>query len=251
MLLEVIATCIEDAVTAEQGGADRIELITAIGEGGLTPGIGMVKQVVRSIRIPVHVMVRPHSRSFVYSQPDQEVMAEEIKAIRQAGAAGIVIGALTPAGRIDRAALERWLPLAEGMNVTFHRAFDELADLTGGLAELKAYPQINRVLTSGGVMPAPQAIPVIADLVRLSRQPDASLAQESPAGSGQEGQTQTRQERPVILAGHGLTIEGIADFVQAAGVAEVHFGTSVRRDGDGLKEIDPERLRKLVKRLKG
>ncbi|ANS76863.1 copper homeostasis protein [Paenibacillus yonginensis] len=228
MQLEVIATCIEDAVTAEQGGADRIELITAIGEGGLTPGIGMVKRVVQTVRIPVHVMVRPHSRSFVYSQPDQEVMAEEIKAIRQAGAAGIVIGALTPAGRIDQAALERWLPLAEGMNVTFHRAFDELADLNGGLAVLKVYPQVNRVLTSGGIKPAPQAVPAIAELVRLS---------------GQEG--------PVILAGHGLTIEGISDFIQAAGVDEVHFGTAVRRDGDGLKEIDPERLRELVNRLKG
>ncbi|WP_138495008.1 copper homeostasis protein CutC [Paenibacillus pinistramenti] len=232
MLLEIIAACVEDAIIAEQNGADRIELITAITEGGLTPGIGMVRQAVRTVRIPVHVMVRPHSRSFVYDEADQAVMAEEIRAIKDAGAAGIVIGALTSDGQIDQAALERWLPLTEGMNVTFHRAFDELSNLLEGLEVLQQYPQVNRILTSGGPKPAPQAVPVLRELVRRTEQAKRS------------GRNLT------ILAGHGLTAQGIGDFVRETGVEEVHFGTAVRCGGDGLKPIDPVRLSELAGRLR-
>ena len=102
MLLEIIATCVDDAITAEQNGADRLELITAITEGGLTPGIGLVEEVVKAVQIPVHVMVRPHSRSFVYNEHDIATMIAEVKAIRKAGAAGVVIGMLTRKERLTR-----------------------------------------------------------------------------------------------------------------------------------------------------
>ena len=122
MLLEIIATCVDDAITAEQNGADRLELITAITEGGLTPGIGLVEEVVKAVRIPVHVMVRPHSRSFVYNASDIATMVAEVKAIRKAGAAGVVLGMLTPEGKIDEAALAQMLEWTGDMQVTFHRA---------------------------------------------------------------------------------------------------------------------------------
>ncbi|GIP22874.1 copper homeostasis protein CutC [Paenibacillus sp. J22TS3] len=226
MKLEVIATCIGDALVAEENGADRLELITAVTEGGLTPGIGLVRQVVRSVGIPVHVMVRPHSRSFVYSAMDLETMRAEVEAIAAAGAAGIVVGAVTEEGLVDEQALEALLPLTEGMQVTFHRAFDELEDQLVGLQTLNQYPQITRILTSGGLKPAPAAIPQIRALVEAS-----------------EG-TSLR-----ILAGNGLTPETVCSFIEQTRVPEVHFGSAVRYGRSGLAPIDPVQLRTLADSL--
>jgi len=228
MILEVIATCVDDALTAEAAGADRLELITAFTEGGLTPGIGLVEQTVKTVGIPVFVMVRPHSRSFVYSAHDIGTMQAEIRAIAAAGAAGVVLGALTPDGRVDEAALEALLPWADGLEVTFHRAFDELEDRLAGLRTLARYPQITRVLTSAGAGSAMDA----ASALR-------ALAEES-----------ARLQGPNILAGGGLKPQGIREFVAASGVEEVHFGTAVRRGRDALSPIDPAVLRALADTLK-
>jgi len=226
MILEVIATCVEDALTVEASGADRIELITAVTEGGLTPGIGMVEQVSRAVKIPVHVMIRPHSRTFVYSQLDLDTMAAEIRAVAATGAAGIVVGALTADGKIDESVLSDLLAVAGGLQVTFHRAFDELSDQLAGLQTLIQYPQVTRVLTSGGLKPAPQAIGEIRALVDAAK------------GSGLR-----------ILAGHGLKPEGIHSFVQQTGVEEVHFGSAVRIGQNSLAPIDPDQLRSLAHTL--
>lgn len=226
MILEVIATCVDDALTAEANGADRLELITAITEGGLTPGIGLIEQVVKAVNIPVFVMVRPHSRSFSYSKHDILTMAAETRAIAESGAAGIVIGALTPEGRIDESALETLLPLTNGLQVTFHRAFDELEDQIAGLRTLGVYPQITRVLTSAGRGPAPEAIPAMRKLV-----------EEAQGGSVK------------ILAGSGLKPQGITTFIEQTGVTEVHFGSAVRYGNDSLSPIDPVILRALLERL--
>ncbi|GAB6931274.1 copper homeostasis protein CutC [Paenibacillus sp. JCM 10914] len=223
MLLEIIATCVDDAIIAEQNGADRLELITAITEGGLTPGIGLVEEVVKTVSIPVHVMVRPHSRSFQYNKHDIATMIAEVKAIRQTGAAGVVLGMLTADGKIDEAALQEVLQWTGEMQVTFHRAFDELEDQFEGLAVLQKYPAVTRILTSGGPQPAPQAMPHIRQLVEQSR------------NSGIQ-----------ILAGNGLKWEIIQEFIQQTGVAEVHFGSAVRYGRSGLKPIDPIELRSLA-----
>ncbi|CAM3392396.1 copper homeostasis protein CutC [Paenibacillus lupini] len=223
MQLEVIATCMDDALTAEANGADRLELITAITEGGLTPGIGLVEQVVRAVRIPVFVMVRPHSRSFVYAEHDIDTMALEIKAIVKAGAAGIVLGALTSEANIDEHALERLLPLTEGLQVTFHRAFDELEDQLEGLHTLMKYSQITRVLTSAGQRPAIESAQEMARLV----------------AAASEGEL-------TILAGSGLTTEDITGFIQETGVKEVHFGSAVRYGKSNLSPIDPFILQMLA-----
>ncbi|GKS14672.1 hypothetical protein YDYSY3_56720 [Paenibacillus chitinolyticus] len=226
MILEVIATCIDDALRAEENGANRLELITAVTEGGLTPGIGLIRQVVGAVQIPVHVMVRPHSRSFVYSKLDLETMIAEIQAINAAGAAGIVVGALTAEGLIDENALEVLLPWADGIQITFHRAFDELEDQLAGLQTLMRYPQITRVLTSGGLKPAIEAMPAIRRLVEA---------------------TEGRSLR--ILAGNGLTPEAAGSFIEQTGVPEVHFGSAVRYRRSGLAPIDPVQLRALADSL--
>lgn len=218
-MLEIIATTAEEAVIAEQGGADRIELIAAFEEGGLTPGMETVKSVLESVRIPVRVMIRPHSRGFVYSPEDIRMMCRDIRSVREAGGNGIVTGLLDKEGGIDRTGLEMLLAAADGMKVTFHRAFDQAADQFKALEVLSGYPQITDVLTSGGQETAPQGI----DRLRQLR--------AAAAGGG-----------PGILAGSGLTVSNIGAFITRTGIERLHFGSAVRIGGDPLAAIDPARL---------
>lgn len=92
ILLEVIATTIGDARAAARAGADRIELVTAISEGGLTPSVGVIEAVVAAVPIPVNVIVRPHSRSFSYDASELAAIARDVRAAVAAGANGIVFG---------------------------------------------------------------------------------------------------------------------------------------------------------------
>ncbi|MBB6633914.1 copper homeostasis protein CutC [Cohnella thailandensis] len=219
MLLEVIATNLADAIAAERSGAHRIELVTGMLEGGLTPSIGLIEEVIRSVTIPVNVMVRPHSLSFVYGAEDLRTMRADIRAIRGTGAAGIVVGALTEDRKIDTALLRVLIAEAEHLDVTFHRAFDETEDQFEALGELAAFPQISRVLTSGGQPSALRAMGRIRSLVEA-----------------------TEGTRLRILAGAGLTVEALPDFLRQTGAPEVHFGSAVREDGHGLRPIVPERI---------
>jgi copper homeostasis protein len=219
MLLEVIATTLSDAVLAERYGADRIELITAISEGGLTPSLGLIEKVRDAVSIPVRVMVRPHARSFYYDKDDIETMERDIQHIASISGLAVVMGMLRNDGTIDEEALQRLLQAAQGLEVTFHRAFDEVRDQFEGLEILSRYPQITDILTSGAQNTAPKGAERIAALEQLTA------------------------ERSInILAGSGLTVEGINDFVQQTGVGRVHFGSAVRVEGDALKPIDPLRL---------
>ncbi|WP_422657891.1 copper homeostasis protein CutC [Paenibacillus sp. EC2-1] len=223
MLLEVIATTLQDAVVAEECGADRIELITAITEGGLTPSIGLIERVTQSVKIPVNVMIRPHSRTFVTDQADLDTMLEDITRIQDTNAAGVVLGPLTPDGHVDEEVLKQLLAAVGRLDVTYHRAFDEISDQMAAYEVLARYPQISRILTSGGTAPAPQSVPEIHRLVERSK-----------------------QGGPRILAGYGLTPEGIIPFIEGTGVEEVHFGSSIREGRQGLGLIDGPRLRELA-----
>jgi len=225
MIVEIIATTLSEAKTAEQAGADRIELITAFQEGGLTPSYGLIATVIKELQIPVNVMVRPHSYSFVYRDDDLNTMREDIRAIRELGAAGIVIGCLTPERTIDVDALELLLDEAKGLDVTFHRAFDEVTDQGQAVEALMRYPQITRVLTSGGKKSVLDAVSEITALVSTTNGSHLS-----------------------IMAGSGLTVEAVAGFIEQTGVTEIHFGSGVRYDQDARKPIDPRKIEGL-KRL--
>lgn len=222
ILLEVIGTTVQEVKEAALHGADRIELITAFSEGGLTPSLGLIEEAVASVSIPVNVMVRPHSRSFVYDKDDQATILRDIRLIRGTGANAIVFGALTPEGKVDAELLERVLDAAGDIRLTFHRAIDQSSDLLQALDVLLAYPQVTTVLTSGGEPSALQGLACIQAMVRQA------------AGSSLE-----------ILAGSGLTAETVVDFAREAGVKQVHFGSNVRIGGHALAPIDPERLRAL------
>ncbi|MEZ2349332.1 copper homeostasis protein CutC [Caballeronia sp. RCC_10] len=215
ILLEVIATTVADARAAERAGANRIELVTAMGEGGLTPSIGLIEAVVDAVRIPVNVILRPHSRSFVYDADDYAVMLRDARAIVKARANAIVVGMLTPDGDVDIDGLSRIIDAADGLQVTFHRAFDEARDLDAAFDALSRYESVTNVLTSGGKPSVLDAQDVIARLV-----------------------AQSRGTRCTVLAGAGLTVDAVAPFVASTGVSAVHFGSGVRVGGKGLAPVD-------------
>jgi len=219
VLLEVIATTVADARLAAQAGADRLELVTAMGEGGLTPSIGLIEAVVNTVSISVNVIVRPHSRSFVYDADDHALMLHDVRAVKAAGANGVVIGMLNVDGEIDREQLARAIDAADGLAVTFHRAFDEVRDQQKALDVLLGFNAVTNVLTSGGQPSVLNAEATIRALVRQA------------AGS-----------HCTVLAGAGLTVDAVAGFVSRTQVQAVHFGSGVRVGGNGLAPIDIDKV---------
>lgn len=221
-LLEVIATTVSDARAAERGGANRLELVTAMGEGGLTPSIGLIEAVVAAVRIPVNVIVRPHSRSFVYDADDYAVMLRDVSAIAKTGANAIVIGMLRANGEVDTEGLARVIDAADGLQVTFHRAFDEARDLHAAFDTLLRFDAVTNVLTSGGKPSVLEAESTIAKLVEQSK--------GTPCN---------------VLAGAGLTVDAVQAFVASTGVSAVHFGSGLRAEGKGLAPVDEGRVRRV------
>ncbi len=222
VLLEVIATTLSDARLAEQAGADRLELVTGMAEGGLTPSLGLIEAVLDAVRIPVHVIVRPHSRSFVYDEDDEAVMLRDVRTLVRAGVHGIVIGMLTASGEIDHAGLARAVEAADGRPLTFHRAFDAVRDQHAALDALLTYPTVTSVLTSGGEPSVLAAQATIGALVR-----------------------QARGSHCHVLAGAGLTVDAVAGFVRKTGVTAVHFGSGVRVGGNGLAPVDAAQVARV------
>lgn len=219
-MLEIIASTVEEAVAAEQAGADRIELVSALSEGGLTPSYGLIRQVVSTVEIPVHVLVRPHSKSFVYSKSDEETIITDIDLIRELGAAGIVVGSLTADGRVDEGFLGRIIKHKGELSLTFHRAIDSSRDIFEAAEVLADFPEVDRILTSGGQATALEGKETIARLIE--EHPDL-----------------------IILPGSGITLENAETLLEATKASELHVGSAVLQDGI----IQKERVEALTRLL--
>lgn len=124
MNVEICANSFESAEAAHLGGANRIELCTKLSVGGLTPSRKLIKTVVSNLDIPTHVLIRARSGNFVYNQAELEKMLEDIAFCKDMGCAGIVSGVLTSENDIDIRATRRLISASEGLEFTFHRAFD-------------------------------------------------------------------------------------------------------------------------------
>ena len=148
ILLEVCVESVDDALTAYHHGADRLELNTALVLGGLTPSMGVIREVRRAVPLPLMVMIRPRSGGFHYSPNEFMVMHRDAEVALQAGADGIVFGILTPQGEIDVIRCNHLASLAEGKTCVFHRAFDVVRDPFASLEQLIALG-FQRVMTSG------------------------------------------------------------------------------------------------------
>jgi copper homeostasis protein len=165
MLLEVCVDSVESAVAAQVGGAHRVELCTALLEGGLTPSQGLIEVCRREVDIKLHVIMRPRGGDFLYSTFEQEIMLRDIDAAKELGADGVVIGTLSTEGDIDRDKTAEQIDRAQPMSVTFHRAFDMARDPFEALEELSRLG-VDRVLTSGQEASALAGLDLLSDLVR-------------------------------------------------------------------------------------
>lgn len=196
-ILEVCAGDIDSVIAAAAGGASRVELCSALGEGGVTPSIGFIRSALKVPGIKVHVLIRPRGGDFLYTPEEVDCMVDDIVAAREAGVQGVVIGALTPEGDIDVDACRKMVAAAAGISVTFHRAFDLCRDPRKALEDIIALG-CDRILTSGQAQTALEGKQNLAELVRQAN------------------------GRIIILAGAGVSQHNAAEILSASGTNEIH-----------------------------
>ncbi len=209
--LEICIDSVAGAVAAAEAGADRLEVCTALSEGGLTPSHGLIGAVVNRVALPVMVMIRPRGGDFVYSDEELDVMLRDIQAAKSLGARGVVFGVLTEAGNISLDANRRLLSAARPLEATFHRAFDFTSDPHVALEQLKQMG-FDRVLTSGQQATAEAGISLLKQL-------NASAT------------------HPIIIAGSGVRPENAARIVRETKVREIHGSASTQCPGDPHRRI--------------
>jgi copper homeostasis protein len=178
--LEICACSLASAQAAQAGGAHRIELCQNLEQGGITPSYGLIRQVLARASLPVFVLIRPRPGGFVYSPGELAIMRDDIAACRELGCAGVVLGVLDAAGRVDLAACRELIELAGNMAVTFHRAFDACSDQAQALEDVIELG-CQRVLTSGGQPTAEMGQNQLAALVaqaagRIQIMPGAGIS---------------------------------------------------------------------------
>lgn len=203
VLLEV---CVEDAAglrAAVDGGADRIELCSALSVGGLTPSPGLMA-LAGKLDIPVYAMIRPRPGDFVFDTGDIDVMLAEIDAVRSTGLAGVVLGASRPDGSLDSAALRMLVDHARGLGLTLHRAFDLVPDFAEAV-EIAVDLGFERILTSGGAKRAPDGIEALTAIAAAAK------------------------DRLSIMPGSGVTLQTVDGLLSRLSVAEVHSSCSVEK----------------------
>ena len=148
MKLEICANSYQSAINAQKAGADRIELCDQLDEGGTTASYGTIKKCVESLKIPVFSLIRPRRGDFIYSCYEIDIMKEDIKLCKGLGVDGIVIGILKNENEIDYDTLKEFIELASPLEITFHKAIDEIEDPVKEIPKLKA-AGVSRILSSG------------------------------------------------------------------------------------------------------
>ncbi|KAB2723670.1 copper homeostasis protein CutC [Brucella intermedia] len=201
VLLEVCVDSAEGLYSAIEGGADRIELCSALELGGLTPSQALMELASRA-PIPVYAMIRPRAGSFCFSAEDEAIMAADIGNARNAGLAGVVLGASLADGSLDVTLLERLIAEANGLGTTLHRAFDLVPDAETALEQAIALG-FERILTSGLAQTAEEGLDNLRHL------------------AGKAGQ------RISIMPGSGVSAGNVGRIIEATGATEVHASCRV------------------------
>lgn len=195
--IEVCAASLESVEAAVAGGAQRVELCQALGEGGVTPSLGMLREARQARGIRQHVLIRPRGGDFLYTRREQLAMLTDIGLAAELGMDGVVVGSLTAEGEVDVPALREMVRVAGPMSVTFHRAFDVCCDRRRALEQL-IDAGVSRVLTSGGEATALAGIDALQALVRQS------------AG------------RISVMPGCGVTAGNAVEILRRTGATELH-----------------------------
>lgn len=199
VLIEVCVDSVASARAAERGGAGRIELCSDLLEGGVTPSAGLIESVRETIKIGLHVMIRPRGGDFCYGDGEFEVMRRDIINAKQQGADGVVFGILDMDGRVEVDRTRRLIELSRPLSVTFHRAFDMSADLFRALEDVCS-AGADRILTLGGQQTSVLGCEMITRLISLA---DGKI---------------------IIMPGSGINEHNAASLIQETGAREIHVG---------------------------
>lgn len=203
MKFELCAASIEAIKLAGELGFDRIELCQNLEQGGITPSYGLIEYA-QAFGIETHVLIRPRAGGFVYDQDEVEVILREVINCKRSGVKGVVVGALRETGEIDRDVLAEIMQKAEGMDVTFHRAFDDSIDWNRSLHVLKEIG-VTRVLTSGMASNVEIGAPILKQLMQQS---DAVIE---------------------IMAGGGVNTSNISKLITEVQPDAIHFSGTVKK----------------------
>ncbi len=219
MQLEVLVTDAAEAVTAQQAGATRIELVSDREKGGLTPAAHTIQAAVNAVSIPIHAIVRPHDNGFVYDRAQRKEILAGAARLRDLGACGIVFGVLDRMAHVDVEFVQEVVGVSR-LPMTFHRAFDATPSLSASYATLAAIEGVARVLTSGG------------------------------AHSAWEGRVLLRElccgnTAPSIIAGGGIDGSNLQELLQFTGLREVHVGNGARSGG----RLDARKIEQMARLL--
>lgn len=214
-LLEIIALDVADARNAQQGGADRIELVSDMGRSGLTPDVTTFEAVRDAVDLPIRTMLRQQDG---FAAGDLDRLRRYAAALRAAGADEFVLGFLDERGAVDVPSVHAVLDVIEGCSWTFHRAIDHTADRAAAWQALNSLPGLDFVLTSGSPAGVAEGVQVLV----------ADAAAGHPAR---------------VLAGGGLQARQFAPLL-AGGVDAFHTGSAVRPGGNWHLPVD----RSLVRR---
>ena len=212
-ILEVCVDSLASARAAIRGGADRLELCSALAIGGLTPYKALLEQIRAENDIPVRCLMRPRAGDFLYTPEEIRLMAEQIRELKEAGADGFVIGCLTAEGDLDEAAMAPLIEAADGASLTLHRCIDVSRD------PLETYRAAGRlgidtVLTSGAAGSCMKGMDLIGQMLR--------------------------EDGPQVLIGAGVNAKVIAAFREAfpeatafhmSGKRDIPSGMAFRREG--------------------
>lgn len=197
--IEICANSAESAANAQTGGAYRVELCTAMPEGGTTPSAGEIMAARRLLsNTRLNVIIRPRGGDFLYSSLELDIMEQDILTARRLGADGVVFGCLDADGGVEMEAMRRLMKAADGMDTTFHRAFDMTADPFRAMEQIIALG-CRRILTSGQKPTALEGVPLLKQLVGRA------------------------DGRIIIMPGCGITPQNIAYIARNTGAHEFHF----------------------------
>lgn len=223
-ILEVCTGSLQSVINAVKGGAQRIELCSALSLDGLTPSLGLIKTVRKMFpKLTIHTLIRVREGDFCYNEGEIKVMETDIKEILSYTDA-IVCGALTADGDIDITTTRRLIDACEGKPFTFHRAFDVCRNPLKALDELAAL-NCTRVLTSGQTPTAETGIPALKEYVKHV-----------------EG-------RMTILPGGGVTPLNAKKILAETGATEIH-GSASGVVESGRKETLTEVVAQILQQIK-
>lgn len=221
-LVEVCVDNLESAISAFAGGAGRLELCSSLLEGGLTPTVGFLKQVQshNTRKIPIFCMLRCRGSNFIYTDEEIEVMKEDVRALKQAGANGFVFGALLENGDVDMRKCREILKMCYPLPVTFHRAFDFCRRPT---IEIEVIIDLGfeRVLTSGKQATAQLGVKLIKKLMEQV------------------------ENRIVIMPGGGINKGNFKFVMENTGALEYH-GSFKKEKEDAAKTEHEEALKDVI-----